>query len=98
VPILYEALSFSPNEKADSEKTLTIELIGGLTCPVCGEEGFPDQAALEEHMKTAHWFHWHFWYAPHGKPLLALTAGGTILATAFAFAPKEPRIIVVGGK
>lgn len=87
MPILYEPLSFSPNEKLDSEETLVIG-ITGYTCPVCDETDFPTLDALYEHMKTAHPFHWHFWYAPHGKPLLALAAGGTILGVVYAVAPR----------
>ncbi len=101
VCLLYEDYSFSPGRVKDSEKTLLIALtteVVDYTCPVC-EETFPDEAALQEHIKSKHPWHWNFWYAPHGKPLLALAAGGTILAIAFAFAPKEPRIIVIrGGK
>ena len=97
--LLYENYSFSPARVKDSETTLIIALtteVVDYTCPVC-EEIFPDKAALQEHIESEHPLHWHLWYAPHGKPLLALAAGATILPIAFAFAPKEPRIIVVGG-
>ncbi|MBA7665381.1 hypothetical protein ES703_73451 [subsurface metagenome] len=96
--LLYENYSFSPARVKDSETTLIIALtteVVDYTCPVC-EEIFPDKAALQEHIKSKHPWHWTFWYAPHGKPILALTAGGFILALGFMFAPKEPRIIFVG--
>ncbi|MQY62598.1 hypothetical protein GH146_04880 [archaeon] len=97
--LLYEEYSFSPARVKDSETTLIIGLTTEVVeyiCPVC-EEPLPDEAALQEHIKSEHPWHWNFWYAPHGKPLLAVASVGTILAIAFAFAPKEPRIIVVGG-
>ncbi len=73
--LLYEDYSFAPGRVKDSEQTLTIFLEAELICPVCGEV-FTDPAKYEEHMKTKHPLQWYFWYAPYGKPLLALTGVG----------------------
>jgi hypothetical protein len=79
VPILHEDYSFSPERVKDTEVTLTIDVIC-YKCPFCGQECFPDEAALAEHIKTAHPLQYYFWYwtvdnIPAGKLLL-----GTVLA------------------
>ena len=91
--LLYEEYSFSPARVKDSETTLIIGLTTEVVeyiCPVC-EEPLPDEAALQEHIKSEHPWHWNFWYAPHGKPLLAIVAGGTILGLVYAFGPRRKK-------
>ena len=85
--ILYEdTFGVSP------EKSVTAVYIP--TCPVCGAEFLTEEEKLE-HIKTNHPWRWHFWYAPYGKPLLAVTGlsvGGLLmvgLSKAFPPVPKR---------
>lgn len=74
LPLLYESVfAVSPEISVVAEEP---EVPGVFTCPVCGDQ-FPTEEAKWNHVKTAHPWHWHFWYAPYGKPLL----GGSILGT-----------------
>ena len=74
----------------DTETTVTLDVIC-YTCPICEETCFPDEAALQEHVASEHPWQWHFWYAPHGKPLLALVGGSTVFLVAAALLPKKPK-------
>jgi len=74
----------------DTEATISLTVIC-YTCPVCGQECFPTEEALAEHMKSAHPLQWHFWYAPYGKPLLGASivtgVGLAIIGLSKAFPP-----------
>lgn len=77
--LLYEPLSFAPERVKDTSTVLTIELLPCLTCPVCGQTCFPNEAAVMEHIRAEHPLWFWFWYwkydnIPAGKILL----GGTI--------------------
>lgn len=94
MPLLYETYSFSPERVKDSELELKIFAQVQLTCPVCGET-FTSYEERDEHIKTAHPLQWYFWYAPYGKPLLALTGvaaiGVVIIGLSKAFPPIPKR-------
>lgn len=94
MPLLYETYSFSPDRVKDSELELKIFAQVQLTCPVCGETGFTSYEERDEHIKTDHPLQWLFWYAPYGKPLLALagvTVAGIVIVGVNKAFPPAPR-------
>jgi len=95
VPLLYETYSFSPERLKDSELELTIFAEVHLTCPVCGQTCFTSYQERDEHIKAKHPLQWYFWYAPYGKPTLALAgvsvAGLLVIGLNKAFPPAPRR-------
>jgi hypothetical protein len=95
----------TPPRVKDTEKTLVINLIC-FKCPVCGQECFPDEAALAEHIKTAHPLQYYFWYwtvdnIPAGKILLgtALAGLGLTIIGGIVYYEKEEqkRMLLLAG-